>query len=90
MTCGGDVVAEIVGVAALVGVAVAVGVAAVVGVLDEPAAVDVEVAGAGAEGEADEVVVDEGEPVVVEPVVEPECEVPVGVACDWLSASRRS
>jgi hypothetical protein len=71
-------------VAALVGV-VATGVdVAVVGVLDEIAAVGVELVGAGAEALVDEVV------VAVEPVVEPELELPAGVACDLLSASRRS
>ncbi len=89
MPCG-DVVAALGGVAVAVGVAVVVGVAMVVGiavpvgVLDETAAVGVEVVGAGAEAVADEVVVDE-----VEPEAEPELEVPGGVACDWLSASRR-
>jgi hypothetical protein len=71
-------------VAALVGVATVVDVAAA-GVLDEIAAVGVEVVGAGAEAVVDEVVV-----VALEPVVEPELELPAGVACDLLSASRRS
>jgi hypothetical protein len=76
LTCG-----EV--VAALVGVAAVVGDAAVAGVLDETAAVGAEVTGADAE------VVD-GVVVVAEPAVEPELEVPAGVACDRLSASRRS
>jgi hypothetical protein len=75
--------------AALVGVVATVVDVAVVGVLDEIAAVGVELVGAGPEAVVDEVV------VAVEPVVEPELElpeleVPAGVACERLSASRRS
>lgn len=81
----GDVVAGLGGVAAAIGVAMVVGITVLVGVFDETAAIGVEVVGAGAEAVADEVVVDE----VVVDEVEPELEVPVGVACDWLSASRR-